>query len=251
MTRQQILWMRCGANQVIVQLDRKQDEYLMRDGKKLYLDTSFEPERHAPVTGTIVNICDRLFFNQIPGYPQSLKWDTDIELRIGDYVVSYYLVSVNALKEQDGRVLTDKQGRQYLFLRYDQIFAGRRNGRIITCNGQNLLTPVDDPDMTGQTKQLIAAGMVPPWLRHKVDFSQKIARMKYPAKPNRRYRDPRSYDFEDPITPGQLVLVRRNGLLPLEYEIHASLEGKQVLYRVQREFIYGIADERLLSRELQ
>ena len=246
MTRQEILWMRCGVNQVIVQLDRKQDEYLMGSGKKLYLDTSFEPERHAPVTGTIVNICTELFFNQIPGNPTSMKWDTDIELQIGDYVVSYYLVSINALKEQDGRILTDQNDNQYLFLRYDQIFAGRRNGKIITCNGQNLLTPVPDPQVLRLEQGLKAAGMLHPFKDTK-GSSHKMARMKYPAKPNRRYRDPRSYDFEDPIDVGELVLVRRNGLLPLEYELHAGFEGKQVLYRVQREFIYAIADERVLS----
>ena len=246
MTRQEILSMRCGANQVVVQLDRKQDEYLMGSGKKLYLDTSFEPERHAPVTGTIVNICDHLFFNQIPGYPESMKWDTDIELQIGDYVVSYYLVSINALKDQDGRILTDQDGNQYLFLRYDQIFAGRRNGKIITCNGQNLLTPVPDPEVLRLEQGLKAAGMLHPF-KDTGGSSHKMARMKYPAIPNRRYRDPRSYDFENPIVPGELVLVRRNGLIPLEYEVHAGFEGKQVFYRVQREFFYGIVDERILS----
>jgi len=247
MTRQEILSIRCGVNQVIVQLDRKQDEFLMKDGKKLYLDTSFEPERHAPTTGTIVNICDHLFFNQIPGNPGSMKWDTDIELQIGDYVVSYYLVSINALKEQDGRILIDEDNNQYLFLRYDQIFAGRRNNKIITCNGQNLLTPIKDPDDNKELARMKEAGLLPPHMMHMIGNSQKIARMRYPAKPNRRYRDPRIRDFEDPIEAGELVVVRRNGLLPLEYDIHTSFDGKQVLYRVQREFIYGIADERVLS----
>lgn len=247
MTKQEILSIRCGVNQVIVRLDRKQDEYLMSGGKKLYLDTSFEPERHAPVTGTIVNICDRLFFNQVPGNPGSMRWDTDIELQIGDYVVSYYLVSINALKENDGRIITDQDDNQYLFLRYDQIFAGRRGGRIITCNGQNLLTPVKDPHDNRELLRMKEAGLLPPRMMHMVGNSQKIARMKYPAKPNRRYRDPRIYDFGDPIGVGELVVVRRNGLLPLEYDIHTSLDGKQILYRVQREFIYGILDERVLS----
>ena len=71
--------------------------------------------------------------------------------------------------------------------------------------------------------------------------------MAYPAKPVKKYRDPRSYDFDDPIEVGDLVLVRRNGLIPLEFSYHASLVGKDVLYRVQREFIYALTDERIFS----
>ncbi len=251
MTRHEILSMRCGVNQVVVQLDRKQDEFRMKDGKKLYLDTSFEPERHAPVSGTIVNMCSELFFTTTFARPQSLKWDTGIELQVGDYVISYYLVSVNALKEKDGRIITDELGNQYLFLRYDQIFAGRREGKVITCNGWNLLTPIVDLALSEETQRIKDAGLMPPWLEHKLGSSQKMARMAYIAKPVKRYRDPRIYDFDDEISPGDLVAVRRNALIPLEYSIHASFMGKDILYRVQREFMYAIVDERILDGKFQ
>jgi len=246
MTRAEILSMRCMPNQVIVQLDRKQDEYLMKNGKKLYLDTSFEPEKHAPITGTIVNMCSKLFFTQVHARPHSLKQETEIELQVGDYVISYYLVSVNAYKEKDGRVITDENRNDYIFLRYDQIFAGRRDGKVVTCNGWNLLTPVQDPEVLKMEMALKAAGMLPGFA-DTGGASGKVARMAYPAKPNKRYRDPRSYDFRDMIGIGELVLVRRNGFIPLEFSYHASLVGKDVFYRVQREFIYALTDERIFN----
>jgi len=245
MTRAEILSMRCMPNQVIVQLDRKQDEYLMKNGKKLYLDTSFEPEKHAPITGTIVNMCSELFFTRVPARPHSLKWDTEIELQVGDYVISYYLVSVNAYKEKDGRVITDENRNDYIFLRYDQIFAGRRGDQVVTCNGYNLLTPVQDPEVLKMETALKTAGMLPGFA-DTGGASGKVARMAYPAKPV-KYRDPRIYDFDDPIEAGDLVMVRRNGLIPLEFSYHASLVGKDVFYRVQREFIYALTDERIFS----
>ncbi len=244
MTRQQLTDMTLGYNQVLVQLDRSQDEYKMAHGDKLYIDPSFEPEKHAPITGTIVNICESLYFSPVPGRPHSLKWDTDIELQCGDYVISYYLTAVNAFKEQDGRVMRDEKREVYLLVRYDQIFVAKRNGSVVTCNGWNILEPVVDYELQNRERSAKIVGLTLPFSTDGV--SMKMARVVHTAKSLRRYRDPRSYDFQDPINVGDIVAVRRNALLPLEYDFHASLEGRKVFYRVQREFMYATIDESIL-----
>ena len=64
MTTEQILNMRMGTNQVLIRLVRRQDQYKMREGGHLYIDTTYEPEKHAPITGYIANICERLCFSR-------------------------------------------------------------------------------------------------------------------------------------------------------------------------------------------
>ena len=237
MTEQQILGMRMGTNQVLIRLDRRQDQYKMKKGGHLYIDNTFDPERHAPITGHIVSLCERLFFSQKKPSSQSLQWDTDIELEVGDYIVSYYLAAHNAGTLNDGRMMVVGD-HTYLILRYDQIFAARREGKLITCNGWNLLTPVIDKN---PNKGLWKGGE---------KTSKKVARMAYRAIPNRAYWEPWIRDDQEMpqyVNPGELVLVRRNTLLPLEYAYHTSLDGDKVYYRVQWNNIYATCDEQVLG----
>jgi len=79
--------------------------------------------------------------------------------------------------------------------------------------------------------------------------TKKVAmgRFKYAADPIRKYRDPAYKDFYDEIKIGDIILLRRNADIPLEYDYHASLEGKQVFYRVQRNLMFAIIDESILN----
>lgn len=242
-TRESILNMVPTSNNVLIQVDRKQDEYKLRDGTKIYLDCSFQPEQHAPVTGHVVSICKKLIFNFQPGH-SSLKWDTDIQIQVGDYVISYYLAALNAF--MNGRFISDQYNNQYLILKYDQLFAAKRGDQIITINGYNLLTPVKDIEQKGLRERMKKLGLLVP---DSIRDTKKVAmgRLKYAADPIRRYRDPAYRDFYDEIKIGDVLLLRRNTDIPLEYDYHASLEGKQVFYRVQRNHMFAIIDESILN----
>jgi len=243
MTRQDLSGIHPTPNNVLVKLDRLQDEFKMQDGKKFYIDTSYEPEKHAPITGHIIAICDSLYFSTRPAVSHSMPWKTDIELKVGDYIVSYYLTSTNASTIKDGRMLRDDHGDYYIFLKYHNIFAAKRdNWKIITCNGFNLLTPVDDVEVDTLSQRLEKIGLhTPRMMRGK--HSNRMARVLYPARPLQQYRDPRFSDHQDELLCGDLVLIRGNAAIPLEYEYHASLLGRQKLYRVQRYYIYAKVDE--------
>jgi len=243
-SKDQILSMEPTPNNVLIQIDRKQDEYKMSDGNKLYLDCSFQPEQHAPITGHVVSICKKLIFDTIPGHNFSLDWDTDIRLRVGDYVISYYLAAINALN--NGRLLIDQYNNLYLILRYDKLFAARRGDRVITINGYNLLTPIKgivQEDLRDRMKKMEL--LIPDTV--KSGKNAVMARLKYVADPIRKYRDPRYFDFKDKMSPGDIILLRRKSNIPLEYAYHASLEGKQVFYRIQRNHMFAIVDESILN----
>jgi len=237
--------MRPTSNNVIIQLDRRQEEIRRASGFSLKLDTSFEPEKHANITGYVVALPNRLFFDPTPGKSWSLDWDTDMELELGDYIISYYLSTINAMAG-NGRLLEDDEKNQYLILKYDKIYAARRGDQVITLNGFNLLTPVVQLEEKTIRERMQKIDLVAPG-NQILSKTSKIARMKYPAKPVRRYRDPRYYDYEGHIHPGELVLIRRNAGIPIEYEYHTSLEGDQVFYRIQRNFIFGTVDESVLN----
>ncbi len=243
-TKDQILSMQPTPNNVLILIDRKQDEYKMSDGNKLYLDCSFQPEQHAPVTGHVVAICKKLIFSARLGDSFSLDWDTDIQLQVGDYVISYYLSAINALS--NGRLLTDEYNNQYLVLRYDKLFASRRGDIVRPINGFNLLTPIEgivQEDLRDRMKNMKL--LIPDTV--KSGKNSVLARLKYVADPVKRYRDPRYYDFDDKISPDDIIILRRKSNIPLEYAYHASLEGKQVFYRVQRHYMFAKVDESILD----
>jgi len=243
-SRESILSMHVTPNNVLIQIDRKQDEYKMRDGNKIYIDCSFQPEQHAPITGHVVSICKKLIFDPQPGHNHSLDWNTPIQIQVGDYVISYYLAALNAFS--NGRFITDQYNNQYLVLRYDKFFAAKRGDRVITINGYNLLTPVKDIVQKGLRERMKKLNLLVP---DNIKDTKKVAmgRLKYIADPIKEYRDSRYWDFDDQISPGDILLLRRNSDIPLEYDYHASLEGKQVFYRVQRHNMFAIIDESILN----
>lgn len=242
--------MRMGPNQVLIRLDRRQNEYKMKKGGHLYIDTTFEPEKHAPITGHIVNICDKLVFSQKKSQAESLQWETEIDLEVGDYVVSYYLAAHNAGSLNDGRMMV-VEGKTFIILRYDQIFAARADthplrGPLVTCNGFNLLKPVKDVNIDDRLERV---GLHTPW-RDRGNISSKVARMAYKARPNKAYWDRVTKDdpeMYERVSIGELVLVRKHSLIPLEYAYHTSLDGDQVYYRVAWHNIYATCDEQILG----
>lgn len=245
LSRYEISQLKPGINNVIIKLDLSQENITIAGSKEIKIDTSFNPEQHAAITGTVIAVCDKLHFNTIPGQSHSLDWDTDMEVQPGDYVISYYLSSVNAMAG-DGRVFMDELKHKYIILKYDKIFAARRGDTVIPVNGFNLLTPILESELKGIASKLKKLDLHLPQ-QHLTLESGIYARLKYVATRLRQYRDPRYRDFTDEISPGDIVVIRRRSNIPLEYAYHASLEGKQVFYRIQRNFIFGVADESIFA----
>lgn len=52
--------MRLIRDHVLVKADPDNDNISLKDGKKLWIDTTFEPAKHAVVRGTVVEVPQQL-----------------------------------------------------------------------------------------------------------------------------------------------------------------------------------------------
>jgi len=256
-------------NFVLIRLDRSQDELIMKGGGKLYLDTSFEVEKHAPVTGNVQALPEKLFYNR--KHPDSLLWDTDMELQLEDYVICYFMSSVNAFSKQYQRIVTC-QGQEYMFVKYENIFVAKRprhpwdkhdeaiffgkdykdveGFRIIPINGYLICEELFDEKYIEMEEKARAVDMdLPPMIKDK--FSGKYVRVCYVGKPNKEYKEKRFTDENCDVVPGDVVSVRKHSNIPLEYDLHASLDGRKKFIRIQRKFVTGIIVDEKWKATLQ
>jgi len=85
-------------NNVLIRLDKENDSIKTTSGFELYIDSSFEPEKHATVTGEVCGLPSRLSYTGQANI--GMPWLTDIEVNYGDHVIMYYLSIINAFKKE-------------------------------------------------------------------------------------------------------------------------------------------------------
>lgn len=224
----------------MVKLNRIPEEIKLKSGKKIYIDPNYEPEKHAAVTGHV--IATPLLIYSKSRY-DSMPWDTDMELEVGDYVIFYYLAAVNAFRKEDPKWLKDEDGNLYVFVKYDNFYVAKRRvnnisplevDEIIPLNGYCIIEPVINEEYQKLEKKYNELELeVPKHLMKK--FSYKYGIVKYLGKPNRSYRTADN-DGGD-LKVGDKVIMRRIADIPLEYEYHATFDGRKKYFRVQRRHI--------------
>lgn len=210
-------------NRVLVRTINKQSETTV-GSMKIRLDTGFSEEQHAPVTGVVISVPSTLI-------PENMPWETDMVLMPGDEVVYSYETCVYCMNPETGREFHDEENNQYLMVDYEDIFAAKRNGEVIPVNGYLLVEPL--------TEEVISAIKLP------VEKSGKIGRVAITSPKNKRYfaagkERTDVYDFNDPINPGDYVVFTKYSDLPLEYELHNSIDGAKQYFRMQRRDIYHV-----------
>lgn len=129
-------------NWLLISVDREIDRAVVSG---ITVDTTWEKETHAIVTGTVLKTSELRYIK--PGYRDNrvlrnggeapLEFDTDMEVREGDFAYFNYLSMNNALKT--GRVV-ELGGRMCAFIRYDRLYAVERDGVFIPVNGYVLAT---------------------------------------------------------------------------------------------------------------
>jgi len=270
------------GNMVLIKLDRLPEEIKLKSGKKIYIDPGYEPEKHAAVTGHVI-ATPSLIYSKLRNY--SMPWDTDMELKVGDYIIFYYLAAVNAFRKEDPKWLKDENGNFYVFVKYENFYVAKRKmgnvkdvnwmaetkfvrkpkyewadpenkkviitrdevypvdekgdyHKIIPLNGYCIIEPVINEEYQKLEKKYKELELdVPKQLMKK--FSAKYGIVKYLGKPNRNYRTPGS-DGGD-IKVGDRVILRRIANITLEYEYHATFDGRKKYFRVQRRYIMAVA----------
>lgn len=236
----------CLINTVLIRPLRSNDQILIDGDKALYIDTSFEKMFHAPVVGVVAAVPSQLYFKKGKMPHNSLDWETEMELEVGD-IVNYHFLDIRTAIEQDDYVLCD--GKIYYPIRYDRIFCAKRKlpkGNITITAGGNFVTGDDGIYKVVMLNGYILASpvekkietqlMIPDSMKGKHDARYGIVR--FSGSCNKRYRN--FYPPDDPrIENGMLIILDHVCDIKLEYDLHASFDGSATYFRVERRNIQG------------
>jgi hypothetical protein len=227
---------RTFGNQVMIKLDPENDHIKLLNGEKLYLDTTYDPEKHATVTGEVWGLPAKL---QYTGKANNgMPWKIPMETKIGDRVVVYYLAVVNCFRPESYKVITEKNGR-YVFVNYQNIFAIIRDGVIIPINGYCLIEPCENPEWIATKKRMAAAGLQAIRLSEKSNTDVVYGIVRYVGRPIEEYIGGKT-DDGIAVNPGDTVVMRRISDIPVEYDLHAKIDGGKKYWRVQRRQILAV-----------
>jgi len=213
-------------NLVLIRLDKENDTV-----KELFVDTTFEPEKHCTVTGTIYGLPSHLQYTGKPN--RGMPWESPLEAKIGDGVILYYLSVVNALKPKEGRHFIE-DGERYVLIPYQFIFALVRDEKIIPINGYVLIEPCADPSIEEDKRRMSKLGLELIVTEKRSNSNVTYGVVRYVGIPNRRYVDEGSSDEGVDVSSGDTVIIRKTNDIPLQYDLHAKIDGGAKYYRVQR-----------------
>ena len=215
-------------NFVLVKPTRAHNELDMSNGEKLFIDPSFDKEKHAPTSGVVVNVPEKLYFGR--NQSNTNEYDVDMELQVGDTIVFHFLTYQTCIDRKWFMVLDNEL---YLMVKYDCIFIARRKDKVIPINGWVVVEPLVETIET--TIEL------PDHIKNKSSLTKGI--VKYLGSPVRNY----SWDFDhkskygadtDEIKVGDTVMFSAEDSIPLQYEMHAIIDKGTELYRMHRKDIF-------------
>jgi co-chaperonin GroES (HSP10) len=232
------------SNVVMVKLDRDNDSIRTKTGDRIFIDTSFEPEKHVVLLGEVVAIPEKLHFSDKKNI---LPWDTDLEVKIGDRVLLYYLAVRNCLAKEQKKYI--KEGNStFIFIKYQNIFAVLRdkqdrpvpNYEIIPINGYLLVEPLADPTKEAKKISMEKLGLQFVDVKEKSIKDVVYGKVAYTGTRIKSYFQPGLSDENIHVRVGDKVVMKKVRDIPAEYEYHAKIDGGRKLYRVQRHDILAI-----------
>jgi co-chaperonin GroES (HSP10) len=224
------------GNNVMVRLDEKNDYIKTDSGLRLFLDTSYEPEKHIVRVGTIEHVPDNLMFSK---KKTEFPWKTEIEIKAGDKAVMYFMAIQNCLaREQKKYYEEDKH--VYIFIKYHNIYAIIRDGEIIPINGFVLVEPIEDPAWEAMVKKAAESKLIIPDFRKLSKTHVTYGKIAYIATPNKEYVDDHKSDEHYDLKEGDKIVMKKIRDIPVEYELHAKLDKGRKLYRMQRHDILAV-----------
>lgn len=228
------------TNRVLVKIDsRFTDHIKLTEDFTLAIDTSFEPEKHTTTYGTVAAIPESLSYGSEQHH---MPWKTSVEIEVGDTVYFTWDAIVVAFgKVKPGVVQVEGDPSIYVIMKYSQLTLAVRNENIIMLNGYCLIEEVKIIDLPShlvdsEMKSFLA---LPGSVAKKV--SAKFGRVICIGSSNQAYDGDRHYD--DPsVEVGQLVMFESFANIPIQYNLHADLIGKKVLYKIQRRYLVAIIE---------
>jgi len=220
------------GNNVIVKMDPSNNFVKTKSGMKLYVDTSFEPEKHVVRIGTVMKVPDKIIDKNAP-------WLTNVELKEGDRVVMYFLAVQNCMAPEKKNYWVEGK-TVFIAIRYQNIYAIIEEGDVKPVNGYIFVEAVEDPEWIRLKEIFEGRGMEMPDLRKSSNTNVTYGKVIYMGKPNGEYKDDYKTDEGHDEKVGDTVVMKRIRDIPVEYEYHAKIDGGRKLYRIQRHDILAI-----------
>ncbi len=223
---------RIPANKVLIRPSEEHQGVITSNGNSLLIDTSYELNNHAVMSGVVVALPEHLLYSRDRhGEVDSVECDAEMELQIGDTVWFHHNLIENCVDNEE--VIKDDSG--YLVSgNYDMLYMAKRGEEIIPINGWCLVEPVSDEI---SNKILLPDNLIR-------QHSLKKGRVAYVGEPVREYRDETDFrDDEVKISAGDLIIFLPYSDIPIEYDLHASIDGRQRFYRMQRRDILAVIEE--------
>ena len=218
------------GNMVLIKPERESDQIITESGIKLYIDPTFDEEKHAVRYGEVMAVPDVITYGLFSR--RSIDWETDMELKVGDMVFINPGATIQA--ENFGEYIFVGEKKHY-FIRYDEIYLALRKKKMIMLNGFILIKPVKEKQV--KPKKII----LPDAIKKKV--SEKYGIVKKVGTPNRGYyfgtKKVRGKDYEE-VKEGDKIIFKKFNNIPLEYQMHSQL-GEEY-YRIQRKNIVARVD---------
>ncbi len=221
-------------NLVMIKLDPENTSIKLRNGFELYVDNTFDPEKHITVAGEVYGLPSCLEYTGHAN--KGMPWKTPMELKFGDKVIVYYLAVVNALKKDSLKYILEGNDR-FVFIKYQSIFTVVREGKIIPINGYVLIEPCPNPMIEAQKERMRKIGLELVKLNETTKDQVSYGIVRYAGTPNEAYTDQGQTDEEVNIEVGDTVVIKRTADIPVQYELHQKINDGKKLWRVQRRSI--------------
>lgn len=264
-------------NHVLLKVSSNNKNIRLESGKVLYLDTSYQKEKHSDVVCEVVAVPDKLIFelsderNPRTGdylkMDGSMDWDCDMELQVGDQVIVHYMAYVIAFGDNKKAFVED--GVEYFLCPYDMIYLAKRRwtrteentfwvmyGSVgVTVDTASNVIKNNNMVIEGEKiysvimlngyvlvqpveRQLKSSVLELPDNIFKGKTNKKKVKVCYAGKPNRQYAA--GVYSDQAVSPGDIVIVDKSIDVPLEAEGHRTFNGDQEYWRLQMCLIYGV-----------
>lgn len=260
-------------NWVLLKVKIHNDKMRLEGGKILWLDTSYEPEKHSSVVCEVVAVPESLVYDQGPG---SMPWDTEMDVQVGDDVIIHYLAYQNAFGK-DGyrdRVISHNE-EVCFFCRYENLFCSKRIWNVSDIENFFAKYTKDSFSLEEMAKQgivvdwhkntvhtvtmlngylacepieeeVVTTLILPEYLKRKRDTTRAIVR--YQGRCNRAYLHyPDRGGDMDVLNSGDTVVLGSVCDIPLEYKDHRTFNGDKEYWRIQRFDIKGIIKDQSIA----
>lgn len=219
-------------NTVMVKFDRENNEVLFESGQKLFISTGWEPLKHAVTTGVVTHVPSKLIFNR--KHPNSVQYDVDMELKVGDRVIFDFKVE-EAIK----KIAQPIEGSYPL--RYDDIYVAIREGEIIPVNGIVIVEACDatqEDDVKHAMKHLHLPDTV---LKEKSEVLGKVLYMGSPCRGFLHAPSELTEEYDD-INIGDIITFHPSYAIELQYSLHQVIGRGKTIYRMRRKDIFGVME---------